>query len=227
MMIYILIPAYNEAVSLGGVIHDLRRHGWNHILVVNDGSEDATAQIAKTHGVSLITLPLRRGQGAAIQAGLEYIVEYYNADIVVTFDGDGQHSARDITRLIHPIVRHEADIVLGSRFLRKESAREVPLTRTCLLKVAVWFTRLMTGLSVTDTHNGLRAFSRVVYPTIVFGHRDMVHASELLDILKNMHWRWCEVPVTIRYTDRTLHKGQKNTDAFHIVFRYIIMKLLS
>lgn len=227
MMIYILVPAYNEAVSLGDVIHDLRRHGWNHILVVNDGSEDATAQVAKTYGASFITLPIRRGQGAAIQAGLEYIVEYCNADIVVTFDGDGQHSARDITRLIHPIVRHEADIVLGSRFLRKESKREVPFTRMCLLKVAIWFTRFMTGLSVTDTHNGLRAFSSAVYPKIIFRHRDMVHASELFDMIAAMHWRWCEVPVRIHYTDRTLHKGQHNKDAFRIAGKYIMMKLLS
>lgn len=208
-----ILPAYNEARTIEAVIDDL--FAYNVIpLIIDDGSSDATATLARAKGVRVIRHRINQGQGASLMTGFT-AARRLNADIVVTFDSDGQHQAKDIPALIAPILEGSADVVLGSRFLQKN---DVPTLRRVILSAAVWYTRLTTGLQITDTHNGLRAFNRTAVNLVSIQQSGMAHASELLEQIADHGLRYTEVPVSIVYTEYSLGKGQRLTNSFKILF---------
>ena len=157
---YVVIPAYNEGPVISRVVSEVNRAGYA-VVVVDDGSSDATAEEARAAGAGVITHPFNLGQGAALQTGIDYAVAQ-GADVIVTFDADGQHRVSDIARLTEALVQERVDFALGSRFLGQ--APNLPPLRRLLLHAATAFTRLTTGLQVTDTHNGLRAMTRRRHP---------------------------------------------------------------
>ena len=220
---WIVIPAYNEEARIGEVLSGLRSRGLRNIVVVDDGSGDATAQLAASHDIWVLKHIVNRGQGAALQTGIDFAVSR-GGEIIVTFDADGQHVADDIARLIEPIENGEAEVALGSRFLG--SAPGVPKYRKWLLKVAVLGTRMSTGLRLTDTHNGLRAMTSQASRKLRMAEDGMAHASEFLGRLADSKLPWREVPVTIHYTEHSLAKGQTNSAAFHIAFRMFIARVV-
>jgi len=183
------------------------------IVVVDDGSSDATFDIARTFPVWVLRHPINCGQGAALQTGIDFALSQ-GAHAIVTFDADGQHDPNEIPRMLEPVLSGKADIALGSRFL--ERTTNVPWTRRLLLRAAILFTRLTNGLKLTDTHNGFRVFSRRAAETIRIRQPQMAHASEILDQIAKYRLSYVEVPVTIRYTAETLAKGQSSWDAFQI-----------
>jgi glycosyltransferase involved in cell wall biosynthesis len=158
--------------------------------------------------------PINLGQGAGLQTGIAFALAQ-GADVVVTFDGDGQHRAQEIERLIGALREQGADFALGSRFLG--TAMRVPKARRVLLKLATWFTRLTTGLQVTDTHNGLRAMTRRGASALALHQNRMAHASEILHQIAESRLKYIEVPVTIDYTAYSLSKGQTLGDALLIL----------
>ena len=147
------------------------------------------------------------------------------ADCIVTFDADGQHQVADVAKLIAPIVAGECDIVLGSRFLGS-SVSEIPLMRRVTLRFAVLFTRIVNRISVTDTHNGLRAFSRRAASRIDLQLDRMAHATELLDQVRESKLPYREVPVHVRYTEYSRSKGQSARGAFRILLHYVLGRVL-
>jgi len=221
--VFVVIPAYNEGQAIEAVVGRLRSTCEN-IIVVDDGSDDATAAVAARAGATVLRHVINRGQGAALQTGIEFALSQ-GAQCIVTFDADGQHRVEDIAALIAPIQRGDADIVLGSRFLNS-SAKSVPAGRRFTLRLAVWFSRIVNRIKVTDTHNGLRAFSRRAAQRIDLKLDRMAHASELLDQISESRLRYCEVPVQIHYTDYSQAKGQSALGAFRIVLHYILGKVL-
>jgi len=223
MYTWIVIPAFNEEKKIAEVIDSLRKEGYTRIIVVDDGSEDLTYSKAKSPGVTTLKHAINRGQGAALKTGIEYALEQ-GAEIIVTFDSDGQHSAEDIKRLIQPIEEGKADMVLGSRFLNKES--NVPVVRKIFLKGGALIFRLMYGVRLTDSHNGLRAFSRKAAQTIRLTQDKMEHASEIIEEIGRRKLKYLEVPVTIKYTSYSLEKGQKTSNAFKIIFKMILKGLV-
>src|SRR4051794_22669569 len=154
--VYVVIPAYNEGTVLSRVVSEVGRAGYT-VVVVDDGSTDATADHAHAAGAIVVRHPFNLGQGAALQTGIDYALAQA-AQFVVTFDADAQHRVSDIPRLTEALVRERADFALGSRFLGQ--APNLPPMRRLMLQAATLFTRLTTGLQVTDTHNGLRAMTR-------------------------------------------------------------------
>jgi glycosyltransferase involved in cell wall biosynthesis len=225
MKLAVVIPAYNEAKMIAEVIREVRV-ATAHIFVVDDGSNDGTAAVARDAGATVLSHALNRGQGAALRTGIEAALRS-NADIIVTFDADGQMSAGDIPALTAPVEAGLCDVVLGSRFAVSDSRFKIqeskmPPFRRITLKVGLLFTRLTTGLKLTDTHNGLRAFSREAAAGLDLRCDRMAHASEILEEIARHKWRYREVPVTIKYTDYSLKKGQKFSGAFRIV-RDLIM----
>jgi len=216
--VFVVVPAFNEAEAIGAVLDELRPTGAT-IVVVDDCSSDATATVAADGGAIVLRHIVNRGQGAAIQTGVTYALRR-GARIVITFDSDGQHDAADLAALVAPIVGHSADIVLGSRFLEPRSA--IPPRRRALLKLAVLFTRLTSGLQVTDAHNGLRAFSRRAAGTIDIKLDRMAHASELMDQIRRGGLRYAEVPVRVRYTPYARRKGQRGVHALRVAFDYLV-----
>jgi polyprenyl-phospho-N-acetylgalactosaminyl synthase len=211
--IWVVIAAFNEARVISRVIADVSRHGY-HIVVVDDGSRDDTAQRAGEAGAIVVRHPVNLGQGAALQTGIEYALRQ-GAEYVVTFDADGQHRPQDIAELLAALAKHHADFALGSRFLG--ASIDLPPSRRLLLKAATWFTRATTGLRLTDTHNGLRAMTRRGASAISLRQNRMAHASELLDQIAQSALRYVEVPVTIEYSAYSLAKGQKLSDSLTIL----------
>jgi glycosyltransferase involved in cell wall biosynthesis len=211
--IWLIIPAYNEAAVIGRVVADVIRRGYN-VAVIDDGSTDETGCRAAAAGAVVVTHPINLGQGAALQTGIRYALRR-GADTIVTFDADGQHRAADIDVLTDALASNNADFALGSRFLG--GAVAMPLSRRLLLTAATWFTRLTTGLNVSDTHNGLRAMTRRGASRIKLRQNRMAHASELLHEIECSGLRYVEVPVTIEYSRYSLAKGQRLADSLRIL----------
>ena len=222
MKITVVIPAYNESQVIQKVIRDVKDKV-DQIVVVDDGSTDNTFELAVDAGAKTLRHFLNRGQGAALQTGISFALQT-GADIIVTFDADGQHSSDEITAIIKPLLLKETDIVLGSRFLKKEN--QVPFSRKLLLKTATFFTRLYTGLKVTDTHNGFRAFSRLAAEKIKIDQSGMAHASEIIEEIRRHQLRFQEVGVTIEYTYYSLNKGQKLSNSLKIVWDLVLSRLI-
>lgn len=219
--VWIVIAAYNEAGVIADVVRPLVDAG-HSVVVVDDGSRDQTGARARGAGAAIVRHAVNRGQGAALQSGLRYALRH-GAGILVTFDADGQHSAGDIPKLVGPIAAQHADIVLGSRFL--EHAADVPAARRLLLRLAVAFTGMVSGIRLTDAHNGLRALSRRAAGQVELQLDRMAHASEIIDQLVRTGLPLIEVSVTVRYTSYSLQKGQRAGNAARIVWDYLLNRL--
>jgi glycosyltransferase involved in cell wall biosynthesis len=218
--VWVVIAAYNEAAVVAGVVRPLIDAGYA-VVVVDDGSRDATARRAGDGGAHVVRHSINRGQGAALQSGMRYALKH-DAEIIVTFDADGQHATEDVLRLIGPIREGTAEIVLGSRFL--EHSDSVPPLRRVLLRAAVVFTGLMSGVRLTDTHNGLRGMSRRAALQVDLQLDRMAHASEIIDQLVRTGLPLIEIPVVVRYTPYSIDKGQRAGNAARIVWDYLIGK---
>jgi polyprenyl-phospho-N-acetylgalactosaminyl synthase len=214
--VWVVIPAYNENEAIRAVVQELLDHG-HHVVLVDDGSRSPLLDVVRGQAVHALRHAINLGQGAALQTGISYALRQ-GASVIVTFDADGQHQCSDIPALIEPIVAGRADVVLGSRF--REGGRAVRITRSkrLVLKLAVAFTRATTGLPVTDTHNGLRALSRKAAEQIQITQNGMAHASQILQEIATQRLRVCEVPVTIVYTEYSVRKGQRLSNAINILW---------
>jgi glycosyltransferase involved in cell wall biosynthesis len=219
--LWVICAAYNEATTIGRVVTELRRAG-HQVVVVDDGSRDGTRRIAAAAGAAVVAHPVNLGQGAALQTGIDYAVSQ-GAEILVTFDADGQHRVADIPRLIDALRREGADFALGSRFLGQ--TYNLPTLRRFVLRAATVFTRLTTGLRLTDSHNGLRAFTRKGADAIRLRQNRMAHASEILVEIAQSGLRYVEVPVTIEYTAYSLAKGQRISDSLTILLDLFAQEL--
>lgn len=214
MKTFIVVAAYNEEQRIGGVVHDLRGHGYTNIIVVDDCSADKTGKIARKLDVQVLRHRKNRGQGAALRTGIRQALNQ-GADIIVTFDGDGQHQASEIKRLIRPIQLGRVDVVLGSRFMG--GAIGLPWYKWILLKGSILVERLFLGIKLTDVHNGFRAFSRRAASYIKITFDGMAHGSEIVAEIHDLGLRYTEVPVTILYDEYTRQHGQSVFNAFNIL----------
>lgn len=219
---YVVIAAYNEGTCIEQVAREVR-DVYPNVVVVDDGSGDDTFDAARRGAGHVLRHMINRGQGAALQTGIEYALRQ-GAGYIVTFDADGQHRVEDIAAMVDPIHRGECEITLGSRFLG--GADNMPRSRRATLRLAVIFTRVVNRVHVTDAHNGLRAFSRKAAERIDITLDRMAHASELIDQVRKSELKFREVPVRIRYTDYSMGKGQSSRNAFRIVVQYILGRVL-
>jgi len=198
-MIYIVVPAYNEAKKIGRVIRDLFQHGYKNIVVIDDGSSDDTCVEAKKTGIQVVRHEVNRGQGASLQTGNEFSLKQ-GADVIVHFDADGQMSAEDIGHAIDKMQRENLDIVLGSRFLGKTTG--MPWTKKfIILPLARLFNNIFSGLKLTDVHNGFRVLSRRATEKIIITQEGMAHNSEITAQIKKLGLKYAEYPVKIVYNE--------------------------
>jgi len=219
--VFIVVPAFNESRTIRGVVDELLAH-YPNVIVVDDGSSDDTAERSRESGAVVLRHCANRGQGASLQTGIEFALQQ-GAQAIVTFDADGQHDVNDIQALLQPLLDGECDVALGSRFLGRTS--NMPLTRRLLLKLGVLFTLVVSRVRATDVHNGLRAFSAGAASELSINMDRMAHASEIFDQIRVHDWRYKEIPVTIRYTNYSLAKGQTSWDALRIAFQVLLEKL--
>lgn len=218
----VIIPVYNEGKVIKSVIDKVLKE-YKYVVCINDGSSDnSREEILKTKAY-FVDHPINMGQGAALQTGVEFArslpVEYF-----VTYDADGQHRLEDVREMIRTIKRDKTDFVLGSRFLGKEAVN-MPKMKRIILKMAIRFSNIISGVKLTDTHNGLRVFNRKVANSIQITLPDMAHASEILEIIYRNKYTYTEVPVVIEYTDYSRGKGQSIINAVNIAFDTLLRKV--
>lgn len=221
MNIFIVIPALNEAASLPAVIAGLQAAGYGRIVVVDDGSTDETSVAALRSGAVVLRHPLNRGMGAALYTGNQFALRQ-GADIIVHFDADGQMQASDIVKMVQPIAAGEVDMTLGSRFLDKSS--RIPWSkRYVLLPISRVVNYFLTGVWLSDAHNGFRAVGRSAAERIVITQDRMAHNSEIVEQMHSLGLRYREVPVTIIYHEY----GQSVVGGFKILRDLLLKKLIS
>jgi polyprenyl-phospho-N-acetylgalactosaminyl synthase len=221
--IFVVIPAYNEQAVIAETVKPLVAAGYK-VLVVDDGSLNSIKPFLQNLPVVVLRHPLNLGQGAALQTGMDYAFKA-GAEIVVHFDADGQHDADQIPSMVSSIRNGEVDVVLGSRFLRASDLNQIPLAKRMVLRVGRIFSGLMTGMWLSDTHNGFRALSRRALERIHLHENGFAHATEILYQIKKAELRYIEVPTCIRYTEYARAKGQPMTNSLKIVFDVILRKL--
>jgi glycosyltransferase involved in cell wall biosynthesis len=217
--VWVIVAAYNEENTLPTVLASLQAAGYR-VIVIDDGSLDSTAESAARSGAVVVRHPINLGQGAALQTGLEFALAA-GGEYFVTFDADGQHRASDVAGLIDAIRTLHMDFALGSRFLG--DAPGIPFSRVMILRAAIWFTRLTTGLRVTDAHNGLRAMTRRGAQQIKLRQNRMAHASELLNQIVESGLDFVEVPVSIAYSQYS--KAKMSNSAIAILLDLFLRKL--
>ena len=210
---WIVIPAYRESAVLRNVVSELHAI-CSQIIVVDDGSGDSTGLEACAGGATVLTHVVNLGQGAALQTGIDFALRQ-GAEYIFTFDADGQHTPESLAVLAEAQRSTCSDVVLGSRWLGRTEA--MPRLRRLMLRLAVVFTRLHSGLGVSDTHNGLRLFTRQAALCLRITQTRMAHASEILAQISTSGLRFVEAPVTVRYTEYSLRKGQRVSGMFRIL----------
>lgn len=194
----VVIPAFNEARFIGSVVLGLKRRPVE-ILVVDDGSSDDTAEIARAAGAEVLRLPANQGKGAALNAGLAQIRQTA-PDAIVIIDADGQHLPDELERVVQPILAGQADIVIGSRYLGSTS--NTPSHRKAGHKVMNFLTGAFSGVKASDSQSGYRAFSPRAYQALTFTSSDFSVESEMQFLASQHNLRMVDVPVTIQYLDK-------------------------
>ncbi len=202
--IYIVVPVYNESTVIGSVIDDLKKHGYKNIIVIDDGSKDQTYTVLQKKNVILLSHNINLGQGAAIGTGFK-AAEHLQADIVVSFDGDGQHAPSDIKKLIK-IIDQGYDVALGTRIY---SVKQMPLTNIVYNHLANFLTRLIFGVQMTDSQSGLRAYSQKALKTIQSNAKGYEYASEILRDIVKYNLSFKETPIQVIYTEYSVSKKQR------------------
>ena len=211
--VWVIIRCFNESQVVRGVIEELRQH-FPNVVGVDDGSSDTSSAEMVAAGAVVVRHAINLGGGAALQTGVEFALLDPQAKYFVCFDADGQHRPEDALSMVERLRRGEEDILIGSRFLG--SSAGMPRSRRIVLRMARIFERLTTGVSLTDAHNGLRAFSRAFAERIDLQLADMAYASELLSLIKHSGMRYAEHPVTIQYTEYSMAKGQRSINSVNI-----------
>ncbi|MBW2276525.1 MAG: glycosyltransferase family 2 protein [Deltaproteobacteria bacterium] len=208
-----VVPAYNETSSVGEVVEGALRLA-DLVIVVDDGSSDGTDETARAAGATVARHSENLGQGAAIQTGIELGLQL-EATHLITFDADGQHRPQDALRMVDRLDAEGLDVVLGSRGGKRQVG--MPLERHLLLRAGLLLSRITTGLDLTDTHNGLRAFTAEAASLLNITQDRMAHASQILSRIAELELAWAEEPVAVSYTSFTLGKGQSSLAALRIV----------
>lgn len=230
--IAILVPAFNEGARLLRTLHRLRGalEGVSrrlvvgpatfHIVVVDDGSRppieiDPSSLTGSPSRLWLLRHPINLGQGAAISTATQFARDQLRADAFVTMDADGQHDPEDLPALLNCLFGTPCDIVFGNRFSGGHG--DMPASRRAILKAATVFERFLSGLQLSDAHNGFRAFGVRTAQLLDVQQNRMAHATEIKQIVRRHSLSYREVPVTIRYSPETLEKGQRSSGSIVIL----------
>jgi glycosyltransferase involved in cell wall biosynthesis len=190
MKLIAIIPAYNEESTIGDVIKSTSSFVYE-ILVINDGSTDRTADVAKNAGATVIDNIVNRGLGKTIKRGYEEAIKR-GADIVVQIDADGQYDPKEMPKLIQPILENKADLVLGSRL--ENLKYEMPWLKKQGNKAFTWLLRRLTGTDIKDGQTGFRATRKEVFENVEI-QGDFTYTQEMIVKTAKEGWRIVNVPV--------------------------------
>jgi glycosyltransferase involved in cell wall biosynthesis len=223
MKTVILIPAYNEELHIKDIIISCNILGYNNVIVIDDGSNDNTAPNARAAGAIVLSHVINRGPGAATQTGLE-AAKFLGADIAVTLDADGQHHAKDIRNLIDAITVQKKDVAIGSRFLNNDN--KIPLLRKIFNKTANLIIFFLTGIYLTDTQSGFKAFSKSALDKLYITSSGYEFSSEIIRQSKHHHLQITEIPISVNYTPYSLSKGQNLSTGLNTIYKMMVRLLI-
>lgn len=196
--VLIIVPAFNEAGNVGRTVDQIRQCPLPcDVLVVDDGSSDATAQEALDHGATVLTLPFNLGIGGAVQTGFKY-AKTHGYDIAVQIDGDGQHDAAYLPRLIEPIEKNQADMVIGSRFLAPSEGFRSTFSRRIGINFFVNLINVLTATRITDPTSGFRAHNRKMIASFANYYPHDFPEPEAVVVAKRANAVIQEIPVVMR-----------------------------
>jgi glycosyltransferase involved in cell wall biosynthesis len=200
LKIMIGLPAYNEEQNIASIIMNLSKI-YDEIVVCDDGSTDLTGPIAKKMGATVVTNSKNLGYGSAIKGLFQNFVKS-DADILVTFDADGQHRIEDIKHVTEPIIKNKADIVIGSRFLEEHNT-DIPKYRQIGIKTITNLTNIGSEIKLTDSQSGFRAYHKRVISDIIPSENGMGVSTEILIKAKKEQFRIKEVSIKVSYEGDT------------------------
>jgi len=248
MKIIIVIPAYNESHTIAEVIKGCLRCA-NEVIVVDDGSNDDTALYAHQAGAAVFTHMVNRGYGAALQTGIQAAMKC-GVDIIVTIDADRQHEPEEIIKVIEPLQKGEADIVIGDRFDAQSKREGMSLQRKLFIIAGNVFTWVLYGVWLSDTQSGFRAYTRHALEILINDSNNfrvsppvtlslskgprksairsegMEFSSEIIGEAARQGLRIAAVPITVRYTDYSLGKGQNFFGGIRTASRLLLRRIL-
>ena len=221
MKVLAIVPAFNEAQNIRGVIESINRADRNiDILVVNDGSTDGTGEVALSSGLSqVVNLPCNLGIGGAVQTGFRF-AQRGDYDIVFQFDGDGQHLATEIGKILAPVKDGHADVVIGSRFCVRGHGYRSTRSRRVGIKVFEMVNSFLIGQKITDNTSGFRAYNRQVVAFLARHYPMDYPEPEAILILGKNGFRLKEVPVHMQ------ERGNGRSSISGIVSFYYMIKVL-
>jgi glycosyltransferase involved in cell wall biosynthesis len=203
-MLVVGMPCFNTEATVGDLTLRLKRNirkDVDQVIVIDDGSHDATPEHAEANGALVRKHHTNRGYGEAIKSCFE-AAKVLDADVLVTLDSDGQHDPDEIRRLIVPILRGEADLVIGSRFLSKES--NMPRYRRFGIRVITWLFNLCSRTKVSDSQSGFRAYSKAIFEAVSISQKGMSSSIESLEKLRRKGAVFKEVPISCFYPPSAL-----------------------
>lgn len=215
----VVIPAYNEGLVIGSVVLQARQHA-GCVIVVDDGSLDRTAAVARLAGADVIEMPENSGKAKAMMAGFAR-ARSLGYETVVTLDGDGQHDPDEIPAVAAPVLAGEADLVIGSRFL--DIKAEIPKYRIAGQKVLNGFTNLSTDgeFATTDSQSGFRALSRRALENLTFSSEGYNIESDMIAHFAPLNLRMTEVPISVTYDVPHKHKKNPVSHGFGVLARIV------
>lgn len=232
MKVVAIIPAYNEEKTIAEVLQNTRGFV-DSIIVVDDGSGDQTAEIARAHGAIVVSHLINRGLGAAIGTGFE-AAGRFGADVVITLDADGQHDPREINKFIVAI-QNGADVVIGSRMMRavqaggknvfEQDGLGMPWHRKIAQTIGNVATLILFGAWVSDSQSGFRAFTSHALSKIALKTNRMEVSSEIIAEARRNKLRIVEVPIKAIYTDYSLSKGQSFFVGLKTLIKLVLRRL--
>lgn len=221
MKIVAVIPAYNEGERTANVVHDAAQYV-DTVIVVDDGSTDATADFARDAGAIVLQHIENCGAGAATMTGIE-AARLLGADCIITLDADEQHNPGDIPALLAPIHEGSADIVFANRFGRKN---RIPFIRRFANAIGNMITFAVTGTWVSDSQCGFKVFGPKATAEVELRMSGYEFCSEIVRECSQHHWRIAQVPAKVLYSEYTLAKGQSFANGIKTALRILLRSFL-
>lgn len=220
--IHIVLPAYNEAEVIREVIREIQKHLDCSIYVIDDGSTDNTAQAAREAGAQVVRHPINRGAGAACMTGI-LLARRGNWPYVAFMDADGQHQAKDLLRMYNHLQEECADLVIGSRFMEQQGG--IPGIRRFYNQIANLLTNAFCKNSYSDTQSGFRLLNERAITQIELFQDEFSYCSEMIIQAEQEDLVIAECPISVRYTEYSMRKGQDLQvgimTAFHFMWKLL------
>ena len=218
----VVIPAFNEAATIADIVKGAVKYA-DEVIVVDDGSSDNTSFVAKAAGAKVIRLPTNSGKGFALSMGLS-TAALDGADLIVCLDGDGQHNPEEIPMVCGPVLRGEADLVIGSRFLVKKGSKEIPKYRTIGQHALTKATNFGNGVKVTDSQSGFRCLTKKAALSMELTEAGMGIESEMVRDAVKLGLKIKEIPISCKYEGldtSTLEPGAHGTSVLSSIIRVV------